>query len=363
MSDPLNILFSTFSFIGFVAVLIPSYWHLKAANVATCLYIFWAALGCLNMFINARIWDGNIRNTAPIWCDISTRVIIAENVAMPASILCITRQLYKVTGLAKGDLINKRREGFIDLAIGLGLPILQMPLSYIVQGHRFDIIEDIGCWPATYDTAAACALVLGWPLALGLVSASFGLCALHRFIMHSRELRSLMSSDKTHRSQTFRLIVLATSDITITIPLSVFFIYFDGLHAEPWISWQYVHSDFSAIGFFPAAQWKSDKMTQIAFQSTQWSTVLCALIFFILFGTFSEEASEHYRLAYRFARSRFGCLLPCLLIRRPAKHSTPAIPITANINTPQSQLRVSFIGAAHGEMLGSLDVLEKATGS
>ena len=42
--------------------------------------------------------------------------------------------------------------------------------EYIVQGHRFDILEDVGCFPATYNTPPAYALTLAWPVAIGAVS-------------------------------------------------------------------------------------------------------------------------------------------------------------------------------------------------
>lgn len=77
----------------------------------------------------------------------------------------------------------------VDLAIGLGIPILEMVLrmfydkaretyltkcpEYITQGHRFDIYEDIGCYPFTYGTWAAVFIVSLAPIAIGLVSAVY----------------------------------------------------------------------------------------------------------------------------------------------------------------------------------------------
>ena len=44
--------------------------QVTASNTGTCLYIVWTALGCLNQFINAVIWNKNTVNRAPVWCDI-----------------------------------------------------------------------------------------------------------------------------------------------------------------------------------------------------------------------------------------------------------------------------------------------------
>ncbi|KAJ7874141.1 hypothetical protein B0H13DRAFT_2348736 [Mycena leptocephala] len=46
---------------------------------------------------------------------------------------------------------EKRRAILIDLAIGLGIPLLQIPLQYIVPGHCHNIFEDIGCLSETYE--------------------------------------------------------------------------------------------------------------------------------------------------------------------------------------------------------------------
>lgn len=42
-----------------------------------------------------------------------------------------------------------------------------------MQGHRFDIYEDAGCEPVTYNTPAAFVLVYMWPLISGLFGAFF----------------------------------------------------------------------------------------------------------------------------------------------------------------------------------------------
>lgn len=80
----------------------------------------------------------------------------------------------------------------VDLAIGLGIPALQMILrmsllssfpcietdkfkysEFVVQGHRYDIWEDIGCYPTTVNTPPAYPLSFVWPTVIGLVSAVY----------------------------------------------------------------------------------------------------------------------------------------------------------------------------------------------
>ena len=85
------------------------------------------------------------------------------------------------------DPLQRRRHVIIDLCICVGLPIVVMIwckytrhdlvsrvltscVVYVVQGHRFNILEEIGCMPATFNTPLAYVLVYMWPLLLGLVS-------------------------------------------------------------------------------------------------------------------------------------------------------------------------------------------------
>ena len=88
-------------------------------------------------------------NRAPIYCDIgeplqvvflslerpltlldltATHIQVAQNVAIPASSLCINRRLYKIATAkaAKATKADKRRAIIQDLLIGAGIPVLQL---------------------------------------------------------------------------------------------------------------------------------------------------------------------------------------------------------------------------------------------
>ncbi|KAI0063013.1 fungal pheromone STE3G-protein-coupled receptor [Artomyces pyxidatus] len=304
---PPNSALSASAFIGSVVSMAPFYWHVRAGNVGTCLFMFWTSLSCLNLFINSRIWDGNTRDVAHVWCDISSRVLVAQNVAIPASILCITRRLYKLTVTT---VINKRREAYIDLGIGLGIPILEVLLYCIVQGHRYNLFEDVGCWPVVYDTLPAFGLVFAWPLVIAVISATYGLCGFYRFVRHGREVRALVFADKAKRGRYIRLILIAGCDILGTIPLSIYDLYSDSLFVSPWISWEYVHSGFSEVNEVPASLWHTSPDMAFGIQMTQWVTVACAFVFFTLFGIFSQGAIDQYQHFYELAQARFASSTP-----------------------------------------------------
>jgi Pheromone A receptor len=41
-----------------------------AWNTGTCLYMIWIGLGCLMQSINSIVWNKNMINRVPVYCDI-----------------------------------------------------------------------------------------------------------------------------------------------------------------------------------------------------------------------------------------------------------------------------------------------------
>jgi len=113
--------------------------------MGTCLYMVWTCLSCLGLCINSIIWKGNVNDWAPIWCDICefekvfhrnivatncifpvTRVIVIGSFGLPAASLCANRRIYLIASVRKvtTSRAERRRQVAVDLAIGLGFPII-----------------------------------------------------------------------------------------------------------------------------------------------------------------------------------------------------------------------------------------------
>ncbi|KAI6011502.1 pheromone A receptor-domain-containing protein [Pisolithus marmoratus] len=222
--------------------------------------MIWTGLQCLNLFINSVIWNSNVLNVAPVWCDISSKFMIGATVALPAASLCINRRLYHIVSV---DAVTKTRAEKLrdvlgDLAIGLGIPVLEMILHYIVQGHRFNILEEIGCYPATYNTPPAYALVWCWPVAIGVVSAVYCLCTIRELALRRAQFKELLSANRNvSSSRYFRLMGLAAIEVLGTIPIGAYIIYLNVTISpiQSWISWANTHYDFSRVAQYPSVVW------------------------------------------------------------------------------------------------------------
>ncbi|KAH9964938.1 pheromone A receptor-domain-containing protein [Russula dissimulans] len=300
---PPNQVYTAFSFVGFVMCVIPFYWHLEAWNTGTCLYMAWTGLGCLIQCINSIVWNKNIIDRAPVYCDIVTRIQVALNVAIPACSLCINRRLYKIASVNAVIVTRKEKHRAImtDLLIGIGIPILQIIAQYVVSGHRYNIYEDFGPEFAIVNMPPTFFLFFAWPVAIGCVSLIYCVRTIVQF-------KQIISFNRGRNLGLYlRLMALSSIEILGTIPLGTYFIVKNAQSVTPWKSWANTHSDYSRVVQFPALVWKDEPLRAFGLEAFRWTLVACAFLFFIFFG-FAVEAREHYRVVYAWLACRFSSL-------------------------------------------------------
>ncbi|KAG5650601.1 hypothetical protein H0H81_011692 [Sphagnurus paluster] len=188
-----------------------------------------------------------------------------------------------------------------------------MALHYIVQGHRFDIVENLGCRPAIYTSVQSILLIWVLPLlisALTFIYAgmfdlliipsdvadfhSLALALRHFFkrrITFARHLQNSNSALTTSRY--IRLICMAIVQMfwgLFTTIINVWFTCRNGL--RPWTSWADVHSNFSRVAVFPTRFIPPSILHWTYF--TRWIIPVSSVLFFAFFS-FGEEAMKEYR--------------------------------------------------------------------
>lgn len=274
-------------------------------------------MASLNFFINSIIWNGNVVNWAPVWCDISAKIIVGNSVAFPAASLCINRRLYHIACVSRcvpPTRGEKLRAVCVDLAIGVGIPIIVMVLQYVVQGHRFDIFEDIGCYPFSYNTPLTFVLLDGPPTVISIFSGTYSVMTILLFQKRRTEFKEILSSNANLNSRRyFRLMALAGVQVVCSFPLTLALLCINATSFEirPWISWEDTHFGFSRVDQFPSVVWRN-QATGAILELTRWLVVACGFIFFAFFG-FADEALKHYKIAFdsiaRFSTSRLRAKL------------------------------------------------------
>jgi len=183
-----------------------------------------------------------------------------------------------------------------------------MALQYIVQGHRFNIYEDIGCFPFSFYVWPIYPIILLPPIFIGLVSATYSILTIIAFHKNRSQFSALLSANSNATPNRFiRLMLLASVEVLFTIPIALWNIAIDTkIHPLfPWISWASVHADFSRVDQFPSLLWRANFTNEMGLELTRWAVVFCAFVFFAFFG-FADEARKNYRFAYQSIAKRVG---------------------------------------------------------
>jgi pheromone a factor receptor len=204
--------------------------------------------------------------------------------------------------------------------------LLTFIADYIIQGHRFDILEDIGCYPVVYNTLPSYFLYFMWSPIFGCISFCFSgwsspfpftfsfpdskptAMTLRSFWVRRAQFNQLITSNSSMSiSRYLRLVFLALIDMMCTLPLGIYSIYIGnkGVTLAPWISWEDTHFNFSHVGLVPSLIWRLNPSYRVSMELSQWLPIACAFLFFGLFG-FAAEAKKHYKLVYWAVMKRFG---------------------------------------------------------
>ncbi|KIJ25317.1 hypothetical protein M422DRAFT_193606 [Sphaerobolus stellatus SS14] len=292
----------SFLLVPFLLSSLPS--HVRAKSVAIISLVAWLTVMNLIRGINSIIWADNVVIKLQVWCDITTKLLVGFTFAVPLSALCICRQLEQVSSTRQTYIshTDKRRRMIFEAFLCFGVPMIFMGLHYIVQGHRYDLLEEFGCYPTSYFSLASVFLMWVPPLIISLISMMLALAAFHHFLKRRIEFASVLrnSNSAISPARYFRLMALAVFEIFWDTGTNIYILYyntFTGL--RPWISWQNVHSNFSRVGLFPIFL----VPTQYHIQTViQWWIIPISSVAFILFFGFGEEAKNDYRVVIQWIR-------------------------------------------------------------
>ncbi|QRV83678.1 STE3-type pheromone receptor [Ceratobasidium sp. AG-Ba] len=307
MRDPV---FPTLCAIAIVLCLLPLPWHLRTRNIGTLLYIGWSLVGCIIYFINSLVWAGSIEDKAPIWCDISSKLIIGMNVGITTASLCINRRLFKISRISQSSMTMTRSDILVDLFIGIGIPIIEMAVHFIVQDHRFDILEDYGCWPVVYHTLPSIFLVQLWPICISIASfiyAGLTIRAFLRIRLQFAETIHKNSGGSLNTSRFIRLMALSATEMLFSLPLSIYVLVMSLNVTEwwPWVSWDDTHYNWYMIGRYSFQYINASPTFRASVDFSRWASVVGAFIFFAYFGM-AGEASAVYKNIFWKAVKPFG---------------------------------------------------------
>ncbi|KAG1773715.1 GPCR fungal pheromone mating factor [Suillus placidus] len=292
------------AFVCAALVLVPLPWHWRAGNISTLAISLWLFVSNVIFGINAIIWGNTVQNIAPVWCDITTKLEIGSTVALPAAMFTLCMHLERVASIRHGNPTHseKRRRQIMECALCFGMPLMYMALHYVVQGHRFDIVEGFGCRPTVYVSIASIFLIWVPPLVFSLGAGIFAASAFSHFWQRRATFaKHLKKSDSAlTTSRYFRLMSMAIVEMffgLLVTSLNMWWTMRPGL--RPWISWENVHSNWLEVAHFPLA---IIPPTELAWTFALWFMIPIASIFFFLFFAFGHDAVKEYGATFTWIR-------------------------------------------------------------
>ncbi|VDC04729.1 unnamed protein product [Peniophora sp. CBMAI 1063] len=278
-------------------------WNLGVAFL--CFWLFWENL---TLGINAIIWSDNATIKLYAYCDVASHLLLIASVVKPVATLIISRRLYLITrmqSVGPWDAIVKRKERAIEWALGLGVPVLVAgPIYYVVQVHRFQVIESFGCDNSPDGSILLLLLVNSWSVIAPLLSIIAYYPHVARvFYRQSRDINNfLQSNGSVSRTNYFRILALASIDILLTLPIGIATIVLDVR----------INMSFGPIVFYPGwtndhAHWEPRSFsyaeilsggTSVVVQNyfVRWTSPILAFAIFALFGVTSEARASYWRI-------------------------------------------------------------------
>ncbi|TBU43026.1 GPCR fungal pheromone mating factor [Dichomitus squalens] len=290
------------SILAALLVLVPTPWHWRAGNVATLAMIVWLFTVNVIYAVDSLIWTHTVARVAYVWCDISTKILVGANIALPATCMCVCIHLEQVASVRQAltTFAQKRRRQIIEGVLCYLMPCIWMGLHYIVQGHRFDIIEEFGCRPSIYVSIPAIFLMWVPSLIMSFVSLIFAAMALSHFmrrrVTFAKHLED--SNSGLNPSRYLRLMLLALFEmfasaaaVSATLAFSVIW------DMRPWTNWADVHWDFSRVDTYPTPF--LPPFIYRFYYACWWIAPVSAYVFCAFFA-FGQEALNEYKACGRW---------------------------------------------------------------
>ena len=173
----------------------------------------------------------------------------------------------------------------------------------VVQGHRGNILEGLGCRPSIYNVTLAYPLLFVWSPFLCFVAAVYACLSFIAFVRLRRSRRKnidefFSSGYSITKDHYLRLMGFSLIPPFIMVPLLFFNLVVNiKSGVRPWISWEDTHSNFNRFDRYPASAIEANL-----------SNYACALIefwafFFFFFVIQILRAKMYYVTRY------IGCIV------------------------------------------------------
>ncbi|KZV65946.1 hypothetical protein PENSPDRAFT_689378 [Peniophora sp. CONT] len=179
----------------------------------------------------------------------------------------------------------------------------------IVQQLRFEVDEGFGCRSSTDGSVLEILLLESWAVCSPLVSVIFYYPKVARILYRqSRDIDSFFQSNNSvTRTNYVRILVLASIDIILTLPIGIVTIIlfltaniFSGFGSPLYRGWTYDHTDWEPESYSYENAVAQGTSFLAAEYFARWSNPILAFAIFGLFGVTSEARASYWRIICTF---------------------------------------------------------------
>ncbi|KAI0028108.1 GPCR fungal pheromone mating factor [Vararia minispora EC-137] len=309
-------LLPVFSFLSILLLVLIIPGQLKSNTIPAMSIICWLFVCNIIHTANSIAWADNTNTHAPIWCDISTKILLGAMVAVPGSLLCLSRQLELVSSRYEHTKMpSPRYKAIVEFIMCIAIPFLYMSLHTIVQFRRFSVLENLGCQAAVHDSIPGLVLVWLPPFVISAVAFLYNCSAVVNITKsHLNSVAYFPSAPEMQLSLFIRRLVFLTVAVLYTGVAYTVILSWSSTNLLPWTSIAQVHAGFGQVEIIQSR-------TQLAVQSNLiwWSIPTWSLLLFAL-SVFGEETKKGYRKIWAWILGRscqFTLPTRCVLPSRP----------------------------------------------
>lgn len=176
-----DITFTVFSFLAFLLCAEVLFFIVRTPGRPWATYILtiWLLVVNLFSFIDSLIWSNDDPEgwwDGKGYCDVVSRVKTEWIIGVCGAAIGISRYLAEATdpNPKYADMkFNRMRRNVVDVVLGVGLPILNALLRYIVEPSRYWIMGVCGCTSVTRTVWPAIPIYFIWVPLLTFVAAIY----------------------------------------------------------------------------------------------------------------------------------------------------------------------------------------------
>ncbi|EAU87394.2 pheromone receptor [Coprinopsis cinerea okayama7 len=239
--------------------LVFSRYFIYPLDVPSLALVVWFLTANFIHAVNSAVWAGNVDIHSEIWCDITTKLLLGVNVAIPGALLCIARQLELVSSSRKiiDSPIVKRNSTIFEVICCYMIPLIYMSLHFVPASN---------------------------------FGTSVGLAIHHSFRHNTSAFATHLSSRSTtiSSSSLFSRKIFVVMFITGVSAVTTLFQLFSIPTLKEWTSWDEVHAKLGEVDIL-----SPEDAGNVA--ATWWILFTISTIFIVLTLAFGEETRDAYK--------------------------------------------------------------------